>query len=143
MPGVTSAIAVPGAAGIPVTHRDVARQVTIVSAHDGETDWQTLARLRGTLVLLMGVGRLAEHMSCLASHGLDAGTPVAVVEDGTLPTQRTTLGTVGDIAARAREVGVRNPAVVVVGDVASLAATLGATAPGAAAAGATPSAAGH
>ncbi|MCC2314718.1 uroporphyrinogen-III C-methyltransferase [Cellulomonas xiejunii] len=124
VPGVTSAIAVPGAADIPVTHRDVARQVTIVSAHDADTDWQTLARLRGTLVLLMGVGRLAEHMARLASHGLDPATPVAVVEDGTLPTQRTTLGTLADIAARAQEVGVRNPAVVVVGAVASLAAAL-------------------
>ena len=81
--------------------------------------------LRGTLVLLMGVGRLGEHMARLASHGLDAGTPVAVVEDGTLPSQRTTLGTVGDIAGRAQAVGVRNPAVVVVGAVAELATTLG------------------
>lgn len=125
VPGVTSAIAVPGAAGVPVTHRDVARQVTIVSAHDADTDWETLARLRGTLVLLMGVGRLGEHMDRLAAHGLDPATPVAVVEDGTLATQRTTLGTVADVAARAREVGVRNPAVVVVGAVAGLAAVLG------------------
>lgn len=125
VPGVTSAIAVPAAAGVPVTHRDVARQVTIVSAHDSDTDWPTLARLHGTLVLLMGVGRLGEHMALLAAHGRDPGTPVAVVEDGTLPTQRTTLGTVGDIAARAQQVGVRNPAVVVVGDVAALAGTLG------------------
>jgi len=125
VPGVTSAIAVPGAAGVPVTHRDVARQVTIASAHDGDTDWETLAQVRGTLVLLMGVSRLGEHMDRLAAHGLDPATPVAVVEDGTLATQRTTLGTVADIAARAREVGVRNPAVVVVGHVASLASTLG------------------
>jgi uroporphyrin-III C-methyltransferase/precorrin-2 dehydrogenase/sirohydrochlorin ferrochelatase len=125
VPGVTSAIAVPGAAGVPVTHRDLARQVTVVSAHDADTDWETLARLRGTLVLLMGVGRLGEHMDRLVGHGLAATTPVAVVEDGTLPTQRTTLGTAATIADRAREVGVRNPAVVVVGDVAALAATLG------------------
>jgi len=125
VPGVTSAIAVPGAAGVPVTHRDVARQVTVASAHDEDTDWETLARLRGTLVLLMGVSRLGDHMARLAGHGLDATTPVAVVEDGTLPTQRTTLGTVGDIAARAARVGVRNPAVVVVGAVAALATTLG------------------
>ncbi|KSW15639.1 uroporphyrinogen-III C-methyltransferase [Cellulomonas sp. B6] len=127
VPGVTSAIAVPGAAGVPVTHRDLARQVTVVSAHDADTDWETLARLRGTLVLLMGVGRLGEHMDRLVGHGLAATTPVAVVEDGTLPTQRTTLGTAATIADRAREVGVRNPAVVVVGDVAALAATLGPT----------------
>ncbi|WP_163274739.1 uroporphyrinogen-III C-methyltransferase [Cellulomonas iranensis] len=125
VPGVTSAIAVPGAAGVPVTHRDLARQVTVVSAHDADTDWETLARLRGTLVLLMGVGRLGEHMDRLVGHGLAATTPVAVVEDGTLPTQRTTLGTAATIADRAQEVGVRNPAVVVVGDVAALAATLG------------------
>ncbi|WP_087509864.1 uroporphyrinogen-III C-methyltransferase [Cellulomonas iranensis] len=125
VPGVTSAIAAPGAAGVPVTHRDLARQVTVVSAHDADTDWETLARLRGTLVLLMGVGRLGEHMDRLVGHGLAATTPVAVVEDGTLPTQRTTLGTAATIADRAREVGVRNPAVVVVGDVAALAATLG------------------
>jgi uroporphyrin-III C-methyltransferase / precorrin-2 dehydrogenase / sirohydrochlorin ferrochelatase len=74
------------------------------------------------------VGRLGEHMALLAEHGLDPGTPVAVVEDGTLPTQRTTLGTVADVAERARQVGVRNPAVIVVGHVASLAATLGAVA---------------
>lgn len=125
VPGVTSAIAVPGAAGIPVTHRDLARQVTVVSAHDAQTDWATLARLRGTLVLLMGVGRLGEHMALLVSHGLDPATPVAVVEDGTLATQRTTLGTARDIADRATAVGVRNPAVIVVGDVAALAGTLG------------------
>jgi uroporphyrin-III C-methyltransferase/precorrin-2 dehydrogenase/sirohydrochlorin ferrochelatase len=101
--------------------------VTVVSAHDADTDWETLARLRGTLVLLMGVGRLGEHMDRLVGHGLAATTPVAVVEDGTLPTQRTTLGTAATIADRAREVGVRNPAVVVVGDVAALAATLGPT----------------
>ncbi|GIG39728.1 uroporphyrinogen-III C-methyltransferase [Cellulomonas phragmiteti] len=125
VPGVTSAIAVPGAAGVPVTHRDLARQVTVVSAHDADTDWATLARLRGTLVLLMGVGRIGEHMALLAAHGLDPATPVAVVEDGTLPSQRTTVGTVADVAERARDVGVRNPAVIVVGQVASLAASLG------------------
>ncbi|QGQ19488.1 uroporphyrinogen-III C-methyltransferase [Cellulomonas sp. JZ18] len=125
VPGVTSAIAVPAAAGVPVTHRHVARQVTVVSAHDAETDWETLARLRGTLVLLMGVARLGDHMDRLRTHGLDPATPVAVVESGTLPGQRTTLGTVADIAARAAAVGVQNPAVVVVGHVASLAAVLG------------------
>lgn len=125
VPGVTSAIAVPGAAGVPVTHRHVARQVTIVSAHDADTDWETLARLRGTLVLLMGVARIGDHMNRLRTHGLDPATPVAVVENGTLPGQRTTLGTVADIADRARAVGVQNPAVVVVGHVASLAEVLG------------------
>ncbi|MBT0994936.1 uroporphyrinogen-III C-methyltransferase [Cellulomonas sp. DKR-3] len=121
VPGVTSAIAVPGAAGIPVTHRGLARQVTILSAHDTTPDWATLARLEGTLVLLMGVARIAAYADALVAHGRDRGTPVAVVENGTLASQRTTVGTLGTIADLARERGIGNPAVVVVGDVASLA----------------------
>ncbi len=125
VPGVTSAIAVPGVAGVPVTQRGVSRQVTILSAHDSAPDWATIARLDGTLVLLMGVGRLAEHAATLVAHGKDPATPVAVVENGTLPGQRTTVGTLADIAARAAERGVGNPAVVVVGEVAALADVLG------------------
>ncbi|MDM7853511.1 uroporphyrinogen-III C-methyltransferase [Cellulomonas alba] len=121
VPGVTSAIAVPGAAGIPVTHRGLSRQVTIVSAHDAATDWSALARLDGTLVLLMGVARLADHAARLVAAGMAPTTPVAVVENGTLPGQRTTTGTLADIGAVAAARGVGNPAVVVVGDVAALA----------------------
>jgi uroporphyrin-III C-methyltransferase/precorrin-2 dehydrogenase/sirohydrochlorin ferrochelatase len=121
VPGVTSAIAVPGAAGIPVTHRGLSRQVTIVSAHDSATDWSALARLDGTLVLLMGVARLADHAARLVAAGMAPQTPVAVVENGTLPGQRTTTGTLADIADLAAARGVGNPAVVVVGDVAALA----------------------
>ncbi|WP_315097235.1 uroporphyrinogen-III C-methyltransferase [uncultured Cellulomonas sp.] len=124
VPGVTSALAVPAAAGIPVTHRGLARQVTILSAHDTAPDWATLARVEGTLVLLMGVAQLPSHTRALLAHGKDPGTPVAVVENGTLPGQRTTLGTLADIADRARERGVGNPAVVVIGDVAALADVL-------------------
>lgn len=125
VPGVTSAIAVPGVAGVPVTHRGVSRQVTILSAHDSAPDWPSIAALDGTLVLLMGVGRLAEHAATLVAHGKDPATPVAVVENGTLPGQRTTVGTLADIAQRAAERGVGNPAVVVVGEVAALADVLG------------------
>lgn len=125
VPGVTSAIAVPGAVGIPVTHRGLSRQVTVLSAHDRTPDWPTLARLDGTLVLLMGVARLAAHAEALVAAGKDPATPVAVVERGTLPDQRTTTGTLADIAARARERGVGNPAVVVVGAVAALHDALG------------------
>jgi uroporphyrin-III C-methyltransferase / precorrin-2 dehydrogenase / sirohydrochlorin ferrochelatase len=121
IPGVTSAIAVPGAAGIPVTHRGVSRQVTIASAHDSATDWSALARLDGTLVLLMGVARLADHSARLVEHGMDPATPVAVIENGTLATQRTTTGTLADIAQVAASRGVGNPAIVVVGGVAALA----------------------
>ncbi|ROS30833.1 uroporphyrinogen-III C-methyltransferase [Cellulomonas sp. PhB150] len=124
VPGVTSAIAVPGAASIPVTHRGVSRQVTILSAHDAAPDWETLARLDGTLVLLMGVAQLAGHAAALIENGRDPGTPVAVVENGTLPGQRTTRGTLATIAQVALARGVGNPAVVVVGDVAALADVL-------------------
>ncbi|MEZ0447740.1 uroporphyrinogen-III C-methyltransferase [Cellulomonas sp. ICMP 17802] len=124
VPGVTSALAVPAAAGIPVTHRGLARQLTILSAHDTAPDWPTLARLEGTLVLLMGVAQLPSHTRALLAHGKDPGTPVAIVENGTLPAQRTTVGTLADIADRARERGVGNPAVVVIGDVAALADVL-------------------
>lgn len=125
VPGVTSALAVPAAAGIPVTHRGLSRQLTILSAHDTTPDWATLARLEGTLVLLMGVAQLGSHTRQLLAHGKDPGTPVAIVERGTLPEQRTTVGTLADIASLARERGVGNPAVVVVGDVAALADVLG------------------
>ncbi|WP_456787303.1 uroporphyrinogen-III C-methyltransferase [Cellulomonas sp. P5_C5] len=124
VPGVTSALAVPAAAGIPVTHRGLARQLTILSAHDATPDWDVLARLDGTLVLLMGVAQLPSHTRALLAHGKDPGTPVAIVENGTLPGQRTTVGTLANIADLARERGVGNPAVVVVGDVAALADVL-------------------
>lgn len=125
VPGVTSALAVPAAAGIPVTHRGMSRQLTILSAHDTAPDWATLARLEGTLVLLMGVAQLGSHTRELLANGKDPGTPVAIVENGTLASQRTTVGTLADIATLARDRGVGNPAVVVVGDVAALADVLG------------------
>jgi len=121
VPGVTSAIAVPGAAGIPVTHRGLSRHVTILSAHDTQPDWAALARLGGTLVLLMGVARIDAYARALVEHGMDPGTPVAVVESGTLPGQRSTVGTLATIAGLSRERAVANPAVIVVGDVAALA----------------------
>jgi uroporphyrin-III C-methyltransferase/precorrin-2 dehydrogenase/sirohydrochlorin ferrochelatase len=122
VPGVTSAVSVPAAVGIPVTHRGLARQFTVVSGHDG-LDWPTLARLEGTLVLLMGVSRLRETARRLIEHGRDPGTPAAVVEDGYGPGQRLTVGTLATIADRAAECGVRPPAVIVVGDVVTLAPT--------------------
>ena len=124
VPGVTSAIAVPAAAGIPVTHRGRSKQVTIVSGHEG-LDWPVLARLEGTLVLLMGVGGLAVAASELVAHGMDPETPVAVVESGYLPEERTTVGTLATIAGLAAEADVRPPAVVVVGSVVDLHAVLG------------------
>ena len=127
VPGVTSAFAVPSAAGIPVTHRNVSRQVTVVSAHDAALDWPALASLDGTLVLLMGVTRLKEHAARLVELGRAASTPVAVVERGTTPDQRTTIGTLADIGDRAVARAVRSPAVVVVGPVVDLAVSFAGT----------------
>ncbi len=124
VPGVTSAVAVPAAAGIPVTHRGLARQVTIASGHEG-LDWASLGSLEGTLVLLMAVSALAEATRSLVAAGKPAETPAAIVESGCTPQQRTTVGTLATIAALARERQVRAPAVLVVGDVVGLHDVLG------------------
>ncbi len=124
VPGVTSAIAVPAAAGIPVTHRGLSRQFTVVTAHE-DLDWPSLASIEGTLILLMGATRLERIAKELLSAGCAASTPVAVVESGTLAQQRTTLATLETIGDRAAQVGVQAPAVLVVGAVASLHELLG------------------
>jgi len=125
VPGVTSAVSVPAAAGIPVTHRGVARGFTVLTGHEDLA--ATPALLAGvpveahTVVLLMGVSALAASARALVATGRPSTTPVAVVEDGYGPRQRTTLGTLETIADLAAERGVRPPAVVVVGDVVRLA----------------------
>ena len=119
VPGVTSAIAVPAAAGIPVTHRAVARQFTVVAAHE-DRDLANLAGVEGTLVLLMGATRVERIAKELITAGRDPSTPVAVVESGTTQRQRTTTGTLATIGQRAQAAEVRAPAVVVVGEVAAL-----------------------
>lgn len=119
VPGVTSAVSVPAAAGIPVTHRGLARGFTVVTAHD---DIGSVPSGNDhTLVLLMGVTRLAQTARTLVAAGRPSQTPVAVIEDGYGPRQRVTVGTLETIADRAAEVGVRSPAVTVVGDVVRLA----------------------
>ncbi|MGN6753452.1 MAG: uroporphyrinogen-III C-methyltransferase [Intrasporangium sp.] len=120
VPGVTSAVAVPAAAGIPVTHRGLARGFTVVTGHEEIPTVPTGPD--HTLVLLMGVSRLHETAALLVAHGRAASTPVAVVERGWTPTQRTTTGTLATIADRASERAVESPAVIVVGDVVRLAA---------------------
>ena len=116
--GVTSAISVPAAAGIPVTHRSLARGFTVVTGHEDIPALPT--GCDHTLVLLMGVTALARTMELLALHGRAVDCPVAVVERGYQPDQRTTVGTVATIAALAAERRVQAPAVVVVGDVVTL-----------------------
>ncbi|WP_432541376.1 uroporphyrinogen-III C-methyltransferase [Kineococcus sp. SYSU DK002] len=119
VPGVTSAFAVPAAAGIPVTHRGLARSVTVVSGHE-EVDGAALARVGGTLVFLMGVTMLPRIAEGLLAAGKDPATPVAIVENGWRAGQRTTRAPLAAIAGVAARRGVRNPAVVVVGAVADL-----------------------
>lgn len=119
IPGVTSAVAVPAAAGIPVTHRGLATGFTVVTGHDQLGD--VPVRPDHTLVVLMGVARLESTVAALRSRGLDGATPAAVVERGFLPDQRSTVATLGTLVDRAREIGVSNPAVIVIGDVVSLA----------------------
>ena len=128
VPGVTSAFAVPAAAGIPVTHRGTSRQVTVLSGHDALDSrddpvyWRGLAAAGGTLVVLMGVAALPAITAGLLACGMDPRTPVAVIENGWTVDQRVTAGTVADIARRAEEVGASSPAVIVIGEVAALTA---------------------
>jgi len=131
VPGVTSAIAAPAMAGIPVTHRDHAPMVTFVTGHerddrpDERIDWSMLARTGGTIVILMGMARLAQNMRRLLEGGMPASTLVAVVHRGSTPAQRVVLSTIDSVAEECERQGVGSPAVVVVGGVASLREVLG------------------
>ena len=126
VPGVTSAVAVPAYAGIPVTHRGLSSDVAIVSAHvdpshPGSTvDWEALAAGPGTLVLLMAVTALEAVTGELVERGRPADTPVAIVCSGTTPDERVIVTDLGSAAADAERGEVRPPAVVVVGEVVRL-----------------------
>ena len=130
VPGVTSAVAAPAYAGIPVTHRSLASSVAFVTGHEDPTkgapdvDWERLATAVDTLVLLMGVGQLPQIVERLLAAGRASETPAAVIEWGTLPRQRTVVGTLGDIVAKVEEAGIGAPAVAVVGEVVRLRETL-------------------
>ncbi|MET7535164.1 uroporphyrinogen-III C-methyltransferase [Streptomyces sp. NPDC005507] len=123
VPGISSSISVPGAAGIPVTHRGVAHEFTVVSGHvapDDErslVDWPALAKLRGTLVVLMGVDKIGRIAETLIAHGRSAQTPVALVQEGTTAAQRRVDATLETVEEAVRTHEVRPPAVIVVGDV--------------------------
>ncbi len=126
VPGVTSAVAVPAYAGIPVTHRGVTQDFAVVSAHldpshPGATvDWESLARGPGTLVLMMAVAHLEQIATELVKHGRSAATPAAVISDGTTPAQQVLTSTLGQLASDADRRGIRPPAVVVIGEVVRL-----------------------
>ncbi|MEV5768288.1 uroporphyrinogen-III C-methyltransferase [Micromonospora sp. NPDC052213] len=123
VPGVTSSVAAPAAAGIPVTHRAVAHEFTVVSGHVAPDSpaslvrWDALAGLRGTLVVLMGLKNLAAITATLVAHGRPAETPAAVVQEATTGSQRVLRSTLGAVAADVVAADLRPPAVVVVGDV--------------------------
>ncbi|MFN8098278.1 MAG: uroporphyrinogen-III C-methyltransferase [Dermatophilaceae bacterium] len=120
VPGVTSAVSVPAAAGIPVTHRGIATSFVVASGHDGPEAVLAAARdaaADATLVLLMGTARLEETVAGLIAAGRRADTPVAIIESGWTDRQRTTITTLRDAHADARAAGVQPPAVIVVGDV--------------------------
>ncbi|MFG1739172.1 uroporphyrinogen-III C-methyltransferase [Micromonospora chalcea] len=123
VPGVTSAVAVPEVAGVPVTHRGVAHEFTVVSGHVAPDSpaslvrWEALAGLRGTLVILMGLKNLAAIAATLIAHGKPAGTPAAVIQEGTTAGQRTLRSTLATVAADVEAAALRPPAIVVVGDV--------------------------
>jgi uroporphyrin-III C-methyltransferase / precorrin-2 dehydrogenase / sirohydrochlorin ferrochelatase len=129
VPGVTSAFAVPAAVGVPVTHRGVAQEVVVVSGHlppdhpESQVSWPALARLSGTLVLLMAVQRIAVIAAALLAGGRPPDTPVAVIADGTRPTQRSLRSTLATVADDIAAAGITPPAVIVIGPVAALTPT--------------------
>jgi uroporphyrin-III C-methyltransferase len=125
IPGVTSAIAVPAYAGIPVTHRGVAPLFTVVTGHEGVAgsppiDWEALASVGGTIVILMGVAALPNITRRLIAGGLAPDVPAAVIQQGTTVSQRVVAGTLADIAVLAKDAGLSSPAITVVGTVAGL-----------------------
>lgn len=126
IPGVTSAVAVPAYAGIPVTHRRYTTLATFITGHEDPTKeestipWENLGGNPGTLVFLMGVKNLADNCQRLLAAGRDPQTPAAVIEKGTTPEQRTVTGTLTDIAGKAQAAGIAPPAILVVGGVVDL-----------------------
>ncbi|MEO6195444.1 MAG: uroporphyrinogen-III C-methyltransferase [Thermoanaerobaculia bacterium] len=124
VPGISSALSVPALAGIPVTHRELAGGFAVVTGHCSSAngaqgdrqDWSALARVE-TLVILMGLSRLPEIAASLLFHGRGSETPVAVIAQGSLPAERTVVGTLDTIAGDVARAGLRAPATIVVGEV--------------------------
>lgn len=129
VPGVTSAIAAAAYGGIPATHRDYASSLHIITGHareDGplEIDFEALVRAKGTLIFLMGVTALPRIVQGLLEGGMDPATPAAMVENGTLPSQRRCGAALADLPERAVEMGMHSPALIIVGGVCALASKL-------------------
>jgi uroporphyrin-III C-methyltransferase/precorrin-2 dehydrogenase/sirohydrochlorin ferrochelatase len=128
VPGVTAALACAAYAGVPLTHREHAQSVRLVTAHAKDSldtlDWRALAQERQTLAVYMGVGALDTLRGQLLAHGRAPSTPFAIVENGSMPHQRVVTGTLDELPALAREHGVGTPALLILGEVAALAETL-------------------
>ncbi len=131
VPGVSASLAVPALAGIPVTHRTVSSSVTIVTGHEGAhkdaewLDWAALARGGGTLVIMMGMSNIGRNMRRLMEGGVDADTPVAVVQDGASKDQKVLVTTASRAAEDCEKERMRSPSVIVVGDVVNVRTMLG------------------
>ncbi|MEH3135023.1 uroporphyrinogen-III C-methyltransferase [Mycolicibacterium neoaurum] len=125
VPGVTSAIGVPALAGVPVTHRHITHEFVVVSGHvapghpESLVNWDALAAMSGTIVLLMAVERIELFAQALLAGGRPADTPVMVVQHGTTAAQRTVRATLTDVAEKVRSEGIRPPAIIVIGAVAA------------------------
>ncbi|MEM1593003.1 MAG: uroporphyrinogen-III C-methyltransferase [Archaeoglobaceae archaeon] len=126
VPGVTSAIAVPGVAGIPITHRDCDPAVVFITGHEAKErlNWSALAKLNATIVVLMGLSNIEKICTNLIENGKDPNTPVAVVEKGFSSEQRVVDGTLKDIAEKVRKMNVSPPAVIVIGKVVEVMRTI-------------------
>ncbi|MHB1418417.1 MAG: uroporphyrinogen-III C-methyltransferase [Bacillota bacterium] len=126
VPGVTSAFATPAFAGIPVTHRDFASSVSVITGNEdptrenGRIAWEHVAGENGTLVFLMGIRNLPQIVSNLLKNGKNPATPAAVIRWGTRPEQSTVVGILADIADRVTQAGIKHPALIIVGEVVSL-----------------------
>ena len=125
VPGVTAAVACAAYAGIPLTHREHARTVHLLTGHGKESmdamDWPALAQDHQTMAVYMGVARLDELTQRLLEHGRRPDTPFAIIENGTLPQQRVVSGVLRDLPALAKEHAVHPPALLIIGEVAALA----------------------
>lgn len=130
VPGITSAIAVPAYAGIPVTHRDVSSTFTVITGHEDPTkdessiNWDRLASDPGTLIFLMGVGNLPKIVSQLVNKGKDKNTPIALIRWGTRPEQEVVTGVLDNIVEEVEKAGLTSPAIIIIGEVVTLRDTL-------------------
>lgn len=126
IPGITSSIAVPAYAGIPVTHRGMASSFHVITGHEAQgkereaIDFKVLSKLTGTLIFLMGIKNLPYIVENLIKHGKSLNTPCAIIMEGVTAFQKTVLGSLSDICSKAKEHGITNPAVIIIGEVVSL-----------------------